>query len=173
MDLKSVIRTIPNFPHEGIMFRDITTLIEHPEAFAYCIDRLREKYADSHITKIAGIESRGFIFGAALAKDMGLPFVLIRKKGKLPGETISQEYVLEYGTDVIEVHTSSLVSEDTVLVVDDLLATGGTAEAACHLVEKVGARVAGCAFVVNLPDLKGAQKIMQHDPFFLVEFDGE
>ncbi len=173
MDLKSVIRTIPNFPKEGIMFRDITSLIENPKAFAYCVEQMKQKFLDSSVTKIVGIESRGFIFGAALAKDMGLPFVLIRKKGKLPGETVSQSYVLEYGEDCVEILTSSLTHSDNVLVIDDLIATGGTVLAACQLVEKVGATVAACAFVINLPDLQGIEKIRQYNPFCLVEFDGE
>ncbi|MAG60738.1 adenine phosphoribosyltransferase [archaeon] len=173
MDLKSSIRTIPNFPKEGIMFRDITSLIETPLAFAYCIDQMREKFESKGVTKIVGIESRGFIFGAALAKDMGLPFVLIRKKGKLPGETVGVDYTLEYGTDTVEIHTNSLTSSDNVLVIDDLIATGGTVLASCQLVEKVGAKVLACAFVINLPDLKGMEKISNYNPFCLVEFEGE
>jgi 5'-methylthioadenosine phosphorylase len=172
-DLKSTIRTIPNWPKPGIMFRDITTLIENPKAFAYCIEKFKEKYSNSEITKIAGIEARGFIFGAALAKDLGLPFVLIRKKGKLPGEIISQEYALEYGTDKIEMHTSSISEGDNVLLIDDLIATAGTLNAACKLVEKVGGNVYGCAIVVELPELKGREKMENHNVFSLVNFEGE
>jgi 5'-methylthioadenosine phosphorylase len=172
-DLKSTIRTIPNWPKEGIMFRDITTLIENPKAFSYCIEKFKKKYANCGITKIAGIEARGFIFGAALAKDLGLPFVLIRKKGKLPGEVVSQEYALEYGTDKIEMHTSSISAEDNVLLIDDLLATGGTMAAACQLVEKVGGKVFETAFVIDLPDLKGAEKLTNYKIFKLVDFEGE
>jgi adenine phosphoribosyltransferase len=173
MDLKQHIRTVPNWPKQGIMFRDITTLIEHPQAFSYVIQRFVERFRERGITKIAGIESRGFIFGAPLAKELGLPFVLIRKKGKLPAATIGQEYALEYGTDKIEVHTSSLHSNDCVLITDDLIATGGTAKAACELVEKIGAKVASIAFVINLPDLKGLEKLSGYDTFHLVDFEGD
>ncbi len=173
MNLKPTIRTIPNWPKPGIQFRDITTLIKNPEAFRYCIQQFKEHYKDKNITKIAGIESRGFIFGAALAHEMNLPFVLIRKKGKLPAETVSQEYQLEYGTDKIEVHKDAIVNGDIILVIDDLLATGGTMSAACQLVEKLQGTVAGCAFVINLPELKGMEKIRQYNPFWLVEFEGE
>ncbi len=172
-DLKSSIRTIPNWPKPGIMFRDITTLIENPKAFSYCIEKFKEKYSNSNITKIAGIEARGFIFGAALAKELGLPFVLIRKKGKLPGEVVSQEYALEYGIDKIEIHKSSLSAGDNVLLIDDLLATGGTAFAACKLVEKVGGKVSSIAFVIDLPDLKGAEKLTNYEIFKLIDFKGE
>src|SRR3989338_2530402 len=135
MDLTKVIRTIPNWPKPGIMFRDITTLLQNPEAFAYCIQQFKEHYQTKKITKIAGIESRGFIFGAALAYEMHLPFVLIRKKGKLPAETVAQEYQLEYGTNTIEVHKDAIEKGDQVLIIDDLIATGGTMGAACKLVE--------------------------------------
>src|SRR3989338_4006151 len=173
MDLKQHIRTIPNWPKLGIMFRDITTLIQNPAAFQYCIQQFKAQYQDKNITKIAGIESRGFIFGAALAYEMNLPFILIRKKGKLPAETVSQEYQLEYGTDKIEVHTDSISAGDMVLIADDLIATGGTALAACQLVEKLHGTVAGLAFVINLPELKGMDKRRKYNPFWLVEFAGE
>ena len=172
-DLKEVIRTVPHWPKPGIMFRDVTTLIKDPEAFAYVIQRFREKYQDQKITKIAGIEARGFIFGAVLAQQMNLPFIPIRKKGKLPAETVSQEYALEYGTDKIEIHKDAVNVGDTVLIVDDLLATGGTSSAACRLVEKLGGKVAGCAFVVNLPELKGEDKLKEYQTYCLVEFEGE
>lgn len=173
MDLKEHIRTIPNWPKPGIQFRDITTLLQNPQAFHYCIQKFKEQYHDKNITKIAGIESRGFIFGAALAYEMHLPFILIRKKGKLPAETVSQEYQLEYGMDKIEVHKDAIEERDNILIVDDLLATGGTLSAACKLVEKLQGVVTGCAVVINLPELKGAQKIKQYSPFWLVEFEGE
>lgn len=173
MDLKTTIRTIPNWPKPGIQFRDITTLIQNPQAFRYCIQKFKEKYEHKNITKIAGIESRGFIFGAALAYEMHLPFVLIRKKGKLPAETVSQEYQLEYGTDKIEVHKDAVKKEDHVLIIDDLLATGGTMNAACQLVETLQGTIAGVAFVINLPELKGTEKIKQYNPFWLIEFEGE
>ena len=173
IDLTKVIRTIPNWPKPGIMFRDITTLLENPEAFAYCLKKFKGHYHSKHLTKIAGIESRGFIFGAALARELQLPFILIRKKGKLPAETISQEYALEYGMDTVEVHKDALSPKDHVLIVDDLIATGGTAMAACRLVEKLGATVESCAFVIDLPDLKGKEKLAKYDVFTLVEFKGE
>lgn len=173
MNLKEHIRTIPNWPKEGIMFRDITSLLENPAAFRECIDKLADNYRNKDVTKIAGIESRGFIFGAALAKELHLPLVLIRKKGKLPGETFSQEYELEYGTDKIEIHKNSVNEHDKVLIVDDLIATGGTVKAACNLVEKAGAKVASLAFVIDLPDLKGMEKLAGYDTFKLVEFEGE
>lgn len=173
MDLKTTIRTIPNWPKPGIMFRDITTLIQNPEAFRYCIYKFKEEYQHKNITKIAGIESRGFIFGAALAYEMRLPFILIRKKGKLPAETVAQEYQLEYGTDKIEVHKDAINHGDNVLIIDDLIATGGTILAACQLVEKLGGIVAGLALVINLPELKGLEKIKKYNPFWLVEFEGE
>jgi adenine phosphoribosyltransferase len=173
MDLKESIRTIPDWPKPGIMFRDITSLIENPEAFSYCIEKFKEQYQNQNITKIAGIEARGFIFGAALAKDLGLPFVLIRKKGKLPREIVSQEYELEYGTDQIEIHKSSINEGDNVLVIDDLIATGGTVCAACKLVEKLGGKVSSVAFVIDLPELKGKEKLQGYDIFTLVEFEGE
>ena len=173
MNLKTIIRTIPNWPKLGIMFRDITTLIQNPDAFRYCIQQFKAQYQDKNITKIAGIESRGFIFGAALAYEMNLPFILIRKKGKLPAETVSQEYQLEYGTDKIEIHKDAISAGDRVLIADDLIATGGTALAACQLVEKLGGIIAGSAFVINLPELKGIEKIKRYNPFWLVEFEGE
>ncbi|SRR3989344_1375488 len=172
-DLKTVIRTVPHWPKKGVMFKDITTLLENPEAFAYCIARFKEQFQDKKITKVAGIESRGFIFGAALAKELHLPFVLIRKKGKLPAETVAVEYDLEYGTDKIEIHKSSLHEMDKVLIVDDLLATGGTLEAACKLVEKLNATVAGLAVVINLPDLQGSKKLEKYNLFHLVEYEGD
>ena len=170
--LKETIRTISHWPKPGIMFRDITTLIQNPAAFQYCIQRLKEQYEQRGITSIAGIESRGFIFGAALAYEMRLPFILIRKKGKLPGAKISQEYDLEYGTDVIELHQDAVKQGDTILLIDDLIATGGTALAACKLIEKLGGLVAGCAFIINLPELKGKEKLKQYEVFHLVEFAG-
>lgn len=172
-DLKKTIRTIKNWPKPGVMFRDITTLLENPEAFDYCIRKFKEKYQNKKITKIAGIESRGFIFGAALARELRLPLILIRKKGKLPAETITQEYALEYGKDQVEVHKDAIKAGDKVLVIDDLLATGGTMRAACDLVEKLGAEIAGIALVINLPDLKGAEKLKNYDIYYLTEFKGE
>ncbi len=172
-DLAATIRTVPHWPKEGVMFRDITTLLLNPDAFDHCIRRFAERYRSSGIDKIAGIESRGFIFGAALARELGLPFVPIRKPGKLPAETISQEYELEYGTDTIEVHKDAIAAGDRVLICDDLIATGGTALAACRLVEKLSGNVAGLAFVIDLPDLKGQEKLTHYEVFTLVAFEGE
>jgi len=172
-DLRSVIRTIPNWPKKGIMFRDITTLLDNPDAFAHCIQKFKEKYAHTGLTKIAGIESRGFIFGAVLAQALHLPFVLVRKKGKLPGEVVSQEYQLEYGVDQIEVHKDAIRMGDKVLVIDDLIATAGTLKAATRLVEKLGGAVFECAVVIELTDLRGREALRGHSLFSLVQFEGE
>ena len=173
MDLKKYIRSVKDYPKKGILFRDITTLIKDPKAFNYAIDKILEISKKVEFDKVSAIESRGFIFGAVLARDLGLPFVLIRKKGKLPSETVSQGYELEYGTDTIEVHKDAINEGDNVLIVDDLLATGGTMKAACLLVEKLQGKVVSCAFVVDLPDLKGSEKLSNYDLFKLVEFEGD
>jgi adenine phosphoribosyltransferase len=172
-EIKSKIRTIPHWPKKGVMFRDITTLIKDAEGLRKTCELLYEHYKNKKIDVIAGIEARGFIFGSVLAIMMKKGFVPMRKKGKLPGETISQEYALEYGTDKIEVHKDAIKKGNNVLIVDDLLATGGTMKAACELVEKCGGKVAGCAFVVDLPELKGKEKLKRYDVFNLVEFEGE
>jgi len=175
MDIKSLIRTIPNWPKEGIMFRDITTLLSDPNGFRETIDRLFEIYKDHSIEVICGIEARGFILGAAMAYKMGLGFVPIRKKGKLPGKTISRDYKLEYGTDTLEMHEDALKPNTRVLLVDDLLATGGTAIGASELVRSCGASVVEACFIVDLPDLGGGKKLEENDiPWrALVDFDGE
>lgn len=172
-DLKSTIRTIPHWPKQGVMFRDITTLLENPRAFDYVIKKFKERYESFNIDKIVGIESRGFIFGAALAREMGLPFIIIRKKGKLPAETISHEYELEYGTDTIEIHKDAVNPGENVLIIDDLLATGGTMKAACQLIEKLDGNVIEAAFVIDLPDLKGREKLQDYNTFHLIEFEGD
>jgi adenine phosphoribosyltransferase len=172
-DIKSKIRTIPNWPKKGIMFRDITTLIKDEQGLRDTCQRLYDHYKNEDIDIIAGIESRGFIFGTAMAMLMKKGFVPIRKKGKLPAETASQEYELEYGVDQIEVHKDAIKKGDRVLIVDDLLATGGTMKAACQLVEKCGGTVVGCAFVIELTDLHGREKLKGYDLFTLVEFEGE
>jgi adenine phosphoribosyltransferase len=171
--IKTKIRAIPDWPKEGIMFRDITTLIKDPEGFKDTCNAIYEQFKDHDIDIIAGIESRGFIFGAVLAYLMNKSFVPIRKPGKLPAECICQEYELEYGTDKIEVHKDAINEGDRVLLADDLLATGGTMKAACQLVEKLGGTVAGCAFVVELPELKGREKLTDYELFKLVDFEGE
>jgi adenine phosphoribosyltransferase len=172
-DIKSKIRAIPNWPKDGIMFRDITTLIKDPDGFKDTCNTLYEEYKDKEIDIIAGIESRGFIFGAVLAYLLNKSFVPIRKPGKLPAECVCQEYELEYGTDKIEVHKDAIKQGDLVLIADDLLATGGTMKAACQLVESLGGKVVGCAFVVELTDLKGRDKLTEYDLFKLVDFEGE
>ncbi|MCR9204865.1 MAG: adenine phosphoribosyltransferase [Halobacteriovoraceae bacterium] len=178
MPIKSKIRTIPNWPKEGIMFRDITTLLKDPEGFQKTIDNLIERYTESGKPKvdvICGIEARGFILGAAMAYKMGLGFIPIRKKGKLPGETHSQDYELEYGVDTIEIHTDAIDKGQRVLLVDDLLATGGTALGAHKLIEKSGGEVVEACFIVDLPDLGGGEKLNKAGiPWFaLVDFEGE
>lgn len=161
MPIKSSIRAIHNHPKPGIIFRDITTLLQNPETFGMVIDQLAARYKDSKITKIAAIESRGFIFGAALAYQLRVGFVPIRKKGKLPGPTIGHDYELEYGTDHIEIHVDAIDKGERVLLIDDLLATGGTAEAAIKLLHKVEAVVVECCFVVDLPELGGRRRLEQ------------
>ena len=153
------IREVPNFPKEGILFLDITTAVKDKKAMQYMIDFLAEKFENEKIDYIAGIESRGFIFGAALAYKLNCGFVPIRKPNKLPAETIKETYSLEYGTDTIEMHSDALKAGDRVLVIDDLLATGGTAAAACNLVKRVGAEPVAAAFIIELDPLKGSTKI--------------
>ena len=172
MNIKNTIRTIPNFPKKGIMFRDITTLLANPDAFQESVDKLAERIRGKKVEAILGIESRGFIFGAALAYKMGLEFIPIRKKGKLPGSTISEDYELEYGTDTIEIHDDILEEGKRVVLVDDLIATGGTAKAAVNLIKKTGAELVDALFVINLPDLKGIEKL-GIESYCLVEFEGE
>lgn len=175
MPIKSSIRTIPDYPKPGIMFRDITTLLKDPIAFRTTIDQLVERYKSQKIDKVAGIEARGFIIGAPLAVVLGVGFVPIRKTGKLPGETIGHDYALEYGTDRIEVHLDAIAEGERILLVDDLIASGGTAEAACKLIERIGGVVVECAFVIELPEL-GGRKILEkngHGVFALCEFEGE
>ncbi len=157
-DLKSLVRAIPDFPKPGIMFRDITTLVRDAHGFPLAIDRMAELVGNGH-TVVAGIEARGFIFGAALAQRLGLGFLMIRKKDKLPGHTIGMNYALEYGMDRIEIHADSIGTSDVVLLIDDLIATGGTAEAAVKLIRSTGATISTAAFVIDLPQLGGSQKL--------------
>ncbi|HSW64234.1 MAG TPA: adenine phosphoribosyltransferase [Dissulfurispiraceae bacterium] len=177
MTIKERIRTIPDHPKKGIMFRDITTLIKDPVGFRLVIDNFTGRYSkgDVPFDIIVGIESRGFIIGGALAYTLGKGFVPVRKKGKLPAETVEHEYELEYGTDTVEMHTDALIRGAKVLLVDDLIATGGTALAAAALVEKLGATVSEMAFIVNLPDVGGAAKLMGKGYSFyaLTEFEGD
>jgi adenine phosphoribosyltransferase len=153
--VKDYIRTIADFPHEGILFRDVTTLFADPRGFRMAVDQMLHPYAGQRIDKVVGLEARGFILGGAIAHQLGTGFVPIRKKGKLPGTTISQDYKLEYGEAIVEIHDDAVQAGESVLLVDDLLATGGTAEAGISLLERLGARIVGCAFIIDLPDLGG------------------
>jgi adenine phosphoribosyltransferase len=170
MDLKSTIRSIPDFPKPGILFRDITTLLKDGAAFSCVIDGLALRYGAGGLDAIAGIESRGFIFGAALAAKLGMGFIPIRKPGKLPAKTVSAQYSLEYGTDKIEMHVDAVSPGMRVLLIDDLLATGGTMQAACELVEKTGGIVAECCFIIELADLKGRDALAGKNIFSLLTY---
>jgi len=171
--IKNAIREIPNFPKTGVLFFDITTLLADPDAFREAVRQMKEYCAGKKVDKIAAIESRGFIFGGALANELGLGLVTIRKPGKLPAETVRREYELEYGTDAIEMHADAVKPGDRVLVVDDLVATGGTLEAACRLIEDVGGTVAGIAVVVDLTFLPWREKLKGYDILALVQYDSE
>lgn len=171
----SRIRTIPDFPKKGIQFRDITTLLADPVGFRKAVDELVQRYAGVNIDRVAGIESRGFILGGAIAHQLSTGFIPIRKPGKLPYETIGEDYDLEYGTDRLEMHIDAVADGDLVLLVDDLIATGGTAEAAVKLIRAAGGKLVAACFVVDLPDLGGAQRIrdMGVDVITLCEFEGD
>jgi adenine phosphoribosyltransferase len=170
MDLASLIRNVPDFPVPGIQFKDITTLLQHPEAFRHIIDGWKTRYETRGITAIVGADARGFIFGGALAYAMNLPFVPVRKKGKLPADTIHEEYKLEYGTAALEIHRDALKPGDKVVLIDDLLATGGTMRAIANMVTRLGAEIVEIAFVVELPPLKGRDKLTEYPVYSLVEF---
>ena len=172
--VRDYIRTIVDFPHEGIMFRDVTTLFADPRGFRMAIDQMLHPYAGQRIDKVVGLEARGFILGGAIAHQLATGFVPIRKKGKLPGTTISQDYKLEYGEAIVEIHDDAIAAGEHVLIVDDLLATGGTAEAGIKLLERLGAEIVGCAFIVDLPEL-GGRKLLEElgmDVHALCEFGG-
>jgi adenine phosphoribosyltransferase len=159
MDLTDAIRSIPDYPKPGILFRDITTLLGDARAFRRAVDELVQPFAGAKIEKVAGVEARGFILGGAVAHQLSAGFIPVRKKGKLPAETLRQTYALEYGEDEVEIHVDALSAGESVLLVDDLIATGGTAEAAVKLLRRAGARLIGAAFVIDLPDLGGADRI--------------
>ena len=173
--LKALVRTIPDYPKPGIMFRDVTSLISHGEGFRATINNMAEPFFEKGIEAVVGIEARGFILGGAIADKLGVGFVPVRKKGKLPHATISQTYELEYGTDELEIHKDALDEGEKVLIVDDLIATGGTLEAATKLIRTLGANIIGAAFIVDLPDLGGAQKVeaLGIPCHTLMTFDGE
>ena len=175
MPIKSRIRTVPHYPKPGVMFRDITTLLKDPVGFRVTINELVNRYTGAKIDRVAAIEARGFIIGAALAYQLGVGFVPIRKKGKLPAETVGHDYDLEYGTDRIEMHVDAVSQGERVLLVDDLIATGGTAEAACKLIESMGGTLVECCFVIDLPDLGGRARLEKHGQkvFALCEFEDD
>jgi len=175
MPIKSRIRTVPHYPKSGVMFRDITTLLKDPVGLRITIQELVDRYVGQKIDKVAAIESRGFIIGAPLAFQLGVGFVPIRKQGKLPAETVGHDYELEYGTDRVELHTDAISKGERILLVDDLIATGGTAEASCKLITSMGGEVVECAFVIDLPDLGGRKRLeaQGHKVFALCEFEGD
>lgn len=173
IDLKDCIRSLPDFPEKGIVFRDITTLLKDGEALRQAVDQLAEPFSKRPIDLVTGIEARGFILGPAVACQLGAGFVPIRKSGKLPAETLEKTYELEYGTDSLAMHVDAIEDGETVLMVDDLLATGGTMEASCEMVEQVGGKIAGCAFLVELSFLQGREKLVGYDIHSLIDFESE
>ncbi len=173
MDIKELIRSVPDFPKEGINFKDITTLLKDPAGFKAALNELYELAKDKGVTKVIGIESRGFVFGGALAEKLKAGFIPIRKPGKLPAPTVSETYVLEYGEDKIEIHKDAIEPGDKILLHDDLLATGGTMKAACNLVEKFDAEVIQISFLIELSFLKGREKFTGYEIHSLIEYDGE
>ncbi|MEM9549950.1 MAG: adenine phosphoribosyltransferase [Pseudomonadota bacterium] len=173
--VRDYIRTIVDFPHEGIMFRDVTTLFADARGFRMAIDQMLHPYAGLRIDKVVGLEARGFIIGGAIAHQLSVGFVPIRKKGKLPGAVISEDYTLEYGEAIVEVHDDAIEPGEKILLVDDLLATGGTAAAGIRLIERLGGEIMSCAFIIDLPDLGGRKVLegMGMDVHALCAFDGE
>lgn len=172
--VKDYIRTIVDFPHEGIMFRDVTTLFADPRGMRLAIDQLLAPYVGQQIDKVVGLEARGFILGGAIAHQLSIGFVPVRKKGKLPGAVISEHYTLEYGEAVVEIHDDAIQPGEKILIVDDLLATGGTAAAGIKLVERLGGEIVGCAFVIDLPELGGRKVLegMGYEIHALCQFEG-
>ncbi len=172
-DLKNYIRNIPDFPKKGIVFRDITTLLKDPAAYHSAVNQIMEKFKNTKIDKVVGIESRGFIIAAALAYNLGVGFVPIRKPNKLPADTIREEYQLEYGTDAIEMHKDAIYPAENILLHDDLLATGGTINAACNLIEKLGGKIVGISFLIELSFLNGRKLLDKYDVHSLISYDSE
>ena len=172
-DMASAIRSVPDFPKKGIIFRDITTLLKDKDMYRQYVDILYERYKNHRIDKIVGVESRGFIGGGALAYRLGAGFVPIRKPGKLPAEKIRKEYQLEYGTDAVEIHRDAIAKGERILLHDDLLATGGTIEAACKLVEQLGGNIVGLSFLIELSFLQPRKRLLQYDIFSLVSYESE
>jgi len=170
MDLAKMIRDVPDFPKEGILFKDITTLIKVPQAFKEVIDTLADHYAGQQIDLVVAVEARGYILGAPIAYKLGAGFVPVRKKGKLPAETVREEYELEYGTDSVEMHCDAIQPGQKVLIVDDLIATGGSAAATARLVERLGGEVAGIAFLIELTFLNGVEKLKDYDVFTMIQY---
>lgn len=171
--LEKSIRSIPDFPKPGILFRDVTTLIQNKTAFKKAVDLLAKKYKGKGFDKVVGVEARGFIFGAAVAHKIGAGFIPVRKKGKLPFKTISTTYELEYGTDTLEIHQDAISAGEKILIIDDLLATGGTVKAVIELVKQLAGEIAGIGFVIELVDLHGKDKFKEYPVYSLVKFSGE
>ena len=172
-DVKRSIRTVPDFPKKGVMFRDITTLVQDPDVFKYAIEQMANAFREENIDVVVGIESRGFIIGAPLALELDAGFVPVRKPGKLPYQSIKKEYETEYSTDAVEMHIDAIKPGQRVLMVDDLIATGGTMKASIELVEELGGEVVAVAFVVDLPDLHGKEKLEDYRVYTMVEFEGD
>jgi adenine phosphoribosyltransferase len=170
-DLRDLIRSIPDFPKKGILFRDITTLLKDKHGFKLAIQTLAARFKASKVDKVVCVEARGFLLGGALAYELECGVVIVRKPGKLPSETVSQTYKLEYGTDAVEMHKDAVEKGDRVLLVDDLLATGGTARAAADLVERLGGKIVGCAFLIELADLKGRRLLDKYDVFSVITYE--
>ncbi len=173
MDLKASIRSIPGWPIEGVIFRDLTTLMQNPKAYRYTCDVFFNRYKNMKIDKVIGIDARGFVFGAVLAYQLNVGFVPVRKKGKLPYKTVSAPYTLEYGENTVEMHADAIAKGEKVVIIDDLIATGGTIEAAVKLVKKLGGEILECGFIVELPELKGREKIKDQKIFTMCQFEGE
>ena len=171
--IKTKVRSIPDWPIKGVIFRDITTLLEDPRVFKAICSIFYDRYVNEKVDKVVGIDARGFLFGAVLAYELGIGFIPIRKKGKLPYKTISESYTLEYGEETIEIHEDAIARGDRVVIIDDLMATGGTIAASAALVEKLGGDILECAFVIELPDLKGRDKMGNRNSFAIIEFEGE